>query len=383
MSIKKLQNWLDCEEPEDSLDQQFEISEDAVLAPMEEAASEVATSEEEGLEGDSSPQEKTKSRGIPKNRSIPPKIPMEANGSEKRIPISPEDSEENLITHIQGTRSRSVPRREPVISSPEERIENDVNEIRASRIKKARTRLAQWSENTGEPGMEHFYKYLVWHPSFLQRVVTIAGTIVLLICAFITYQFFMGNPPVPPVYQRIEGIKRLGELHLVKQHYESIIPIFKEPGEVRRQDPELQFLLIAPVEVSGFLDFSKIKLELKADSLAVISFPEPEISKVYLDFRKTEEYLSKGKLRIFGKYIERLDYTKAYYDIAIGINENKKKVTLQAEANGIKDETLLKAELFLRNFLNSLGYRVEFLVSEPSPGPAATEAVADESQAQN
>lgn len=350
------------------LEEKIELS--AVVVEGDKDTGEADTEEEEeNPQSSSEPKDKeVKSRSVGKSRSMGPRKmapPPRSQASEVQevfIPVSPEESEENLVHPVQRSRSLSPAEQAPPPSPTPVMPEPVPAPIPPKRTLKER--VADWSEQKGEPGIEHFYKYLAWHPSFIQRLVVIIGTILLLVTAFFTYRFFSTPPPVAEVYQRVEGIKRLGELHLVKQHYESIIPILKGKKKENGEEQDLQFLLIAPVEVSGYLDFSKIKLDLQKDSLAVVSLPEPSISEVYLDFRKTEEFLSKGKLRIFGKYVERLDFKTAYYDIAIGINENKKKVAEQAKINGIEDETTRKAELFLRNFLNSLGYRVEFKVAE-------------------
>lgn len=217
-----------------------------------------------------------------------------------------------------------------------------------------------------EASLEKFYGFRLWNPRFMQSLVLMLGLALVGGSIWATVQFFKIPKPVEPVYTKIEGIKRLGELHLVKQHYESIIPITRQKlnrkDELKRE--KLQFLLRAPVEVSGYMDFSQIKLVLQPDSLVEISLPPAEISDPYLDFNKTEEYLVEGKFRIFGQYIENINHEKAYYDIARGINDAKEKVKKRAISNEILKETHQKAQIFLRNFVHTLGYRVSFITEE-------------------
>lgn len=225
-----------------------------------------------------------------------------------------------------------------------------------------------------EEYLGELYGYKLWNPRFLQLIVWALGLALMGYCGWTVIQFFKKPKAVNPVYTKIEGIKRLGELHLVKQYYESIIPITrkkeKEKGLIIKRtlvDQQLQFLLLAPVEVSGYVDFSKLKLTVEKDSLIKIVIPEAQISKVYLDFAKTEEYLVEGKFRIFGKYLENINHEKAYYDIARGINETKMRIRERAKVNDIKKETLLKAQIFLRNFIGTMGYRVEFVLPQKTP----------------
>jgi len=221
-----------------------------------------------------------------------------------------------------------------------------------------------------EQNLEHFYDYQIFHPRFLQVIVFLLGLGVIITSLVLTLQFFKSAKPVEPIYNKIEGIKRLGEMHLVKQQYESVIPITKKKvrrGELKRET--LQFLLIAPIEVTGYIDFSRLRLSIEKDSLLKIQLPEPKVSKAYLDFSRTEEFLAEGKLKIFGKYLENINHKQAYFDIAGGINEAKERIrTTAVNKHDILKETQYKAETFLRNFVSTLGYRVEFSsISDQAP----------------
>ncbi|MEL6718499.1 MAG: DUF4230 domain-containing protein, partial [Bacteroidota bacterium] len=134
----------------------------------------------------------------------------------------------------------------------------------------------------------------------------------------------------------------------------------KEDKKGNAKKEKLEFLLKAPVRVSGYLDFSQIQLSVLQDSLLHIGLPPAQISKAYLDLKRTEEYLVDGKLRVFNRYFENIDHEEVYKDIARGINNNKIDIRKRAKINAIEKETLMKAKIFLRNFVSTLGYRVEF-----------------------
>ena len=227
-----------------------------------------------------------------------------------------------------------------------------------------------------EKNLANFYNYQIFHPRFLQVIVFILGIAGIITCLILTLQFFKSRKPIEPIYTKIEGIKRLGEMHLVKHKYESVIPITKKKekrGELKKET--LQFLLIAPIEVSGYIDLSKLILTLEKDSLIRIQLPKAKVSKAYLDFSRTEEFRAEGKLKIFGNYIENINHKEAYFDIAKGINEAKARVRTTAEQkHEILKETHFKAETFLRNFVSTIGYRVEFMVEGESPLESNTDA---------
>lgn len=255
-------------------------------------------------------------------------------------------------------------------------MENELDFLREMQSSRKRWEIITNSGEKIEKNLEHFYSYQFHHPRFLQIVVGVLGIAAMLVCLNFTFNFF-NKEPVPPIYNKIEGIKRLGEMHLVKQQYESVIPITKQK-ENRRGDfkkEKLQFLLIAPIEVTGYIDFGGLDLQILKDSVMEITLPEPQISKAYLDFTQTEEFRTEGKFRVFGQYIERMNHKEAYYDIARGINNAKERVRKSAEMEHyIKEETQEKAYTFLRNFGSTLGYRVQFRVETegpPSPSSAA------------
>jgi len=234
---------------------------------------------------------------------------------------------------------------------------SNISEQQNTKKSRLETRIEELEGNT-----QNFFNYQLWSPKMLNRVVLVAGMLAIAFCVWASFSFFKKPAAVEPIYIKIEGIKRLGELHLVEHYYESIIPITKQKRK-EGEDPEsekLEFLLKAPVKVSGYIDFSQIQLSVLKDSLVRIDLPPAQISEAYLDLKQTEEYLVDGKMRVFNRYFQNINHEEVYKDIARGINDNKAEVRKQAKINEIERETLVKAKIFLRNFVSTLGYRVEF-----------------------
>lgn len=177
---------------------------------------------------------------------------------------------------------------------------------------------------------------------------------------YLAYKFIWGKKP-DPVYSKIESIKRVQELHLAKMHFESIIPITK--GKNRSE--KFQFLLIAPMELSVYVDMKKVKFQSMGDSMLQVTIPQPEISEVYIDFRKTKEY-NYSDPGIMAKITGRakFDYMKVVGEVQEKIRIGKKQVIARANSPKVMKDVVGKAEAYLQNVLNSVGYRVTFIEPE-------------------
>ena len=179
----------------------------------------------------------------------------------------------------------------------------------------------------------------------------------LIIGGYFFIKPLFSKKPVDPAYAKVEAIKRIKDLTLVKHHYESIIPITKGKRE------KLQFLLVAPAQVSGYMDLSKIKFSIEEDSLITVQLPPTELSQTRISLKNTKEYTFQ---RSFWDHIKsqidpRSNYLEAYDRIRIALDSARMDVRRRAIINGILEETEDKAEDYLRNLVNNLGYRVEFV----------------------
>ncbi|MEZ4830342.1 MAG: DUF4230 domain-containing protein [Bacteroidia bacterium] len=169
--------------------------------------------------------------------------------------------------------------------------------------------------------------------------------------------------PVDPAYAKVEAIKRIKELTLVKHRYESIIPITKGNKE------KLQFLIVAPAEIRGFVDLSKLRYSIHPDSLIVVALPEPEVSQTIISIQNTKEYTFERSFwgQVKEKFDPKANYLEAYDKIRVALDSASIDVHRRAILNGILDDTEDKAEEYLRNMINNLGYRVEFIERGKAP----------------
>ena len=179
----------------------------------------------------------------------------------------------------------------------------------------------------------------------------------LIIAGYFFIRPLFAKKPIDPAYAKVEAIKRIKDLTLVKHHYESIIPITKGKRE------RLQFLLVAPAQVSGYMDMSKIKFSIEEDSLITVKLPAAELSQTRISLKNTKEYTFQ---RSFWDHIKsqidpKSNYLEAYDRIRIALDSARLDVRNRAIENGILEETEDKAEDYLRNLVNNLGYRVEFI----------------------
>ncbi|MDX2245470.1 MAG: DUF4230 domain-containing protein [Bacteroidia bacterium] len=173
--------------------------------------------------------------------------------------------------------------------------------------------------------------------------------------------FFLLKPlftakKVDPAYAKVEAIKKIKELTLVKHRYETIIPITKGNKE------KLQFLIVAPAEVRGYIDLSKLRYDIGTDSLIMITLPEPEISQTIISIQNTKEYTFQRSFwaQLKENFDSKSTYLEAYDKIRTSLDSARIDVHRRAIINGILEDTEDKAEEYLSNMVNNLGYRVEF-----------------------
>ena len=187
----------------------------------------------------------------------------------------------------------------------------------------------------------------------------------LLIGAFFLGKYLLSERPVDPAYTQLEAIKRVEHLVLVRQHYETLIPVTKKGN-----NEALKFLMRAPVEVDGYLDMNEVEFQLESDSLVIVYLPSAKIDTPYLDLEKTQVYaLGQSLIEAMGEGLkkESTTYKDAYDQIRTALIESRLHVKQQAYANGIQDQTQQEGQRYLRNLINSLGYRVRFIVPTQVP----------------
>ncbi len=193
----------------------------------------------------------------------------------------------------------------------------------------------------------------------------------LLVGAFFLIRPLFREKPVNPVYTKLEAIKHIRELTLVKQHYTTLIPITRKGR--RAEDESLEFLLRAPVQVYGSIDLSRVNFEVQPDSLITVLLPRPTIAEPYIDIENTTVFNTGKSLfeRLSGRFFTRnTRYLDAYDQIRTALDSASNDVLRKALINDIEDETLNQSEIYLRSLIGSLGYRVQFVRSIEIPADA-------------
>ena len=170
---------------------------------------------------------------------------------------------------------------------------------------------------------------------------------------------YENNHEQAPLLFHFEGVKQLEQMEFVKQHYEEVVHVTDQGGQ-------LEFMMRVPATVSGSMDMTKMRYDLLDDSLVRVTLPEVIISDVVVDLQNVTSYDNKGKrLSLFlsggGKA-----YGKAYESIMKSVEETKQGVLSNAIRDDLISETNRQARLYMVHIGNSLGYRMEFIETKPS-----------------
>jgi len=179
----------------------------------------------------------------------------------------------------------------------------------------------------------------------------------LLIVGFLFIRPFLKQPPVDPAYHKLESIKRIQHLTLVRQHYETLIPITK------KDDPnKLEFLLKAPVQINGYVDLSEVEFMVREDSLVIVALPAMRVDTPNINWEKIDVYtMRKSFWAQLPERLKKLPYEDAYDQIRDAMADTKSQIVHRAFLNGLHTETEQKVKQYLMSLITSMGYRVQFL----------------------
>ncbi len=173
------------------------------------------------------------------------------------------------------------------------------------------------------------------------------------------------------IYSTLSAVNYITELRLAKFYYEAIIPVYKWTNKMdkaqakgKEVDPkrgDLQFILVAPVEVGGFIDLSKVQYEDIGDSTILVTMPSPELTEPVVRLDSIKDYAIKNKG--FALQIRTRAgglFYKAFTSMQHSIIQTKATVSQKAVASGLLTRTEKMGEIYMRNLLESLGYKAEF-----------------------
>ncbi|MEM7036795.1 MAG: DUF4230 domain-containing protein [Bacteroidota bacterium] len=121
----------------------------------------------------------------------------------------------------------------------------------------------------------------------------------------------------------------------------------------------MQFFMIAPATIFGYVDFSDLKFDILQDSIIAVLEPRPRTSRVDININTTREYkLKRNQLAVESP--NGKSYQEAFDAIQEALLKAEKDVKTRADSNGIRQETIARAKTFLRNTIVPLGYTVRF-----------------------
>lgn len=165
----------------------------------------------------------------------------------------------------------------------------------------------------------------------------------------------------------LESVAYLNDLRLVKYYYEALIPVYKDYDKKGRPKGRLQFIAVCPAEVSGYVDLSEMQYDFRGDSTVEVTLPNPRYTKPIIHIDSLRDYAIRNRgfaLRLPG-FSSNLS-TKAFTAIQTALLKTKEITAKKALENGILKRTRRLTELYVRNTLHELGYRVQFTAPSES-----------------
>ncbi|MEO1448940.1 MAG: DUF4230 domain-containing protein [Bacteroidota bacterium] len=140
--------------------------------------------------------------------------------------------------------------------------------------------------------------------------------------------------------------------------------------ELQRQDRDIQpkLLIVAPAEVSGFVDLSKLayrSVEIPAEGTAQpimqVILPPAQMDSVRIDLDSTDHFDLGRKMDI--SLTEDGVYFEIFQQLKDALEEKRGELRERALEKGILTETQRLAAEYVRDFVGGLGYQVEFVDS--------------------
>ncbi|WNJ17332.1 DUF4230 domain-containing protein [Pontibacter sp. G13] len=198
------------------------------------------------------------------------------------------------------------------------------------------------------------------HPVFFRNLLYVC--IIASVCWLGWWGIkLISKPPARrPIVEKIHQIRQLGELHLVKHHSNSIIPVYKDQ---KKDKKKLRLVMVSPAVVSGYINLDELKTEILPDSMIKIHLPQPQVSKVQLDYRNTEELPISETWLDF----ENIQWGKAFGQIQLGIGDAQDSVRARAIRMNIEGDVWKQAEAFLKTQVEMVGYQPIFVRPESTP----------------
>ncbi len=158
---------------------------------------------------------------------------------------------------------------------------------------------------------------------------------------------------------KFKEIIKIKELHLLKHTYQDLTFIHRKNDTSK----SLKAVATVPVNISAFIDLTKMQIKYCSDTISKILLPSPQMTDPNYQIDKMEVKRIKSFQLHIGKdlYSEVLNYLK---DI---VNRRKKAIIQLSVKNGIIKETKESAKEYITSLLKGFTLKpvpIEFLQEE-------------------
>lgn len=195
-----------------------------------------------------------------------------------------------------------------------------------------------------------------FYPSKKQRRISPKLTLILVLILILVGLGIGGligmKNPKPTAFDRFEGIKRVGNLRLVRHTYLQLITFRNAKND------RLEFMIEAPGYVHGQLDMSKLSYTEPSPGHLIVKLPQTVLSPVRIDLENLREITFRGRSLSFGGGPGA--YREAFTEIAATIGKARTDIEKSAIANGILEQTEQRAREFVLNQTRPLRVRISF-----------------------
>ena len=181
-------------------------------------------------------------------------------------------------------------------------------------------------------------------------------TIMVILCGVFILQIASCRRKVERTGEsRFDQIRTIQNLHLMRYHYEEIIPIDRKG--------KLQAMLVVPCYIESYADLTNLQMWVK-DSMVNIIMPAVQLSDVLFRIDTATIYDTKH----WGITFSSVPYTEALQDIQKGVRDARKEVQKKAIDQKIIEASESELQVFLRSVAHVLGEGkdVQFLRQDSS-----------------
>ena len=138
------------------------------------------------------------------------------------------------------------------------------------------------------------------------------------------------------------------------------------------EEIEPEILIVAPAQISVYIDMKAVKIEELADSLVRIYIPPIAFNRTLIELPDSSVYDIDGKETEFETSLQGA-YFDLFGQLKETVLEKEAEVKTKAIENGIVEDGERMARLYLENFMRPLGLEMEFIQEKEEDNPLRTQ----------